>query len=120
MLSLPVGDGSEHEVDERNSNTPLMDKVEIADSGDDYRLISTGGESGDDTRREKRVVIVGGHSNDGGNDAKDGRRNEHWAFAPFGRKRRNEWSSRTDDEQIISGNLSNCRERRIEFDRESD
>jgi hypothetical protein len=120
VLSLPIGDGSEHEVNERNSNTPLMDKVEIADSGDDDRLICTGGESGDDTRCEKRVVIVGGHSNDGSNDAKDRRRNEYWAFAPFGRKSRNERSSRTDDEEIISGKLSNCSEAVIEFDGELD
>lgn len=120
VLDLPIGDCSKHKVDERNSNTPLMDKEEIADSGDDDRLISTGRESGDDTRCEKGVVIGGGHSNDGSNDTKDRRYNKHWAFTPFGGKSRNERSSRTDDEEIISGKLSNCSESRIEFDRKRD
>lgn len=95
-----------------------MYEEKIADSGDDDRLVCTGRETGDDTSSEKRWVPGGSHSDYGTNHTKSRRCNKHWSFAPFGGESGDEWSSRADNEEVVSGNLSHLCQGFVQFNRE--
>lgn len=90
----------------RDPRTTLVDKEHVSDEGSDDPLEASGAETLEDTCRKESFEILGGGSDDNADDDNPGRDNEDRTFSPDTSNDNNEWTSASNSEKLISGQLS--------------
>ena len=95
--------GVEYPVDDCDTQTSLMNKVQIADTGDDERLVRTGRESLNDSSGEEVFIGDAGFTDSSSDDIKQSRREETWSFAIPTTQRTPDWTGRSGSEEIVPG-----------------
>lgn len=100
-----AGNSAENTIEERNSNTTFMHKVQVADDGGNNCLESTGGETLYDSADEEEMIVVCTATDDCSNYTHHSGKEEYRSFAVFTGKSTDKGTSRADDEKLITSEL---------------
>jgi len=115
-----VRNSGKHKVDNGNTDTSLMDKEKISEGRKNDGFVRRGRETSQNTRCQQLVIIPGSAADNATNDAHEGREHKDGSFAEFGGESGDEGTSRTDNEEVVSGYLSDGGDTGVEIHGDSD
>lgn len=97
-----------------------MNKVHVADDCNNDRLECAGGKTLDNSTNKEQMIIVCATTNDCSDDTHHAREEEDGSLSKFTRKSTDEGSSSTNDEKLITTELSDGRDGNTQFDSDDD
>lgn len=86
-----------------------MYKIHVADDRDHDRLERTGSETLDNSSDEQEMIVICATTDHSANNTHHPGKQEYRSFSIFARQSTDEWTSSTNNEKLVSSELSDLR-----------